>query len=379
MKLLPCITFASLILAGCTAPEGANPAPRCSASSECASGYVCYRGFCVVDRNADGPMSPDGTPAQGLPPEEPADAQVLAADAASVSEPAADASAGGGAPDTAGMPARDGGGELDAGAPTSSPVADASAPSPDDATAPASGPGACARETLTQRADAYLAAMASGDVASLRAHSAVRYTENGLVEELGQGVWRGRPRSVFARHAIDEASCSSVTQAVLQELFGRTVFGVRLRYVEEQLLEVEAQVVARNGQYFEPDAIIPSGADPWVAPVPADMRMSREALQRLAENYLASTQNAALLPAHATSCIRRQNGRPMDNRGSCSAIPGNQPFEELRYPVIDETAGIVTAIGLYNRFVGMYLFKAQDGLVQNIEVVGGVGSRSTGW
>jgi hypothetical protein len=369
MKLIHRIAFTSLIAAACTAPEGANPAPRCSTSADCATGSACYRGFCVIDPEVDQAMGPSETPGRGDRPDEPTDEPMSEADA-------------GAPPDTSGRDAAPGSkdtdadDDADAGAISTTPSTDASAPVADGATPPA---GACTRETLKQRADAYLAAMASGDVSSLRAHPAVRYTENGAVKQLGQGAWVGRPRTEFARHAIDETTCSSATEAVLQELLGRTVLGVRLRYVEEQLLEVEAQVVARNGQYFAPDAIVQSGEDPFIAPVPLGMRMSREALRKVAENYFASTQSAALLPAHATTCVRRQNGEPMDNRGSCSAIPGNKPFEAQRYPVIDETAGIVAAVVLYDRYVGMYLFKVQEGLVQNIEVVGGAGSRTTGW
>ena len=69
----------------------------------------------------------------------------------------------------------------------------------------------------------------------------------------------------------------------------------------------------------------------------------------------------------------------MDNEGSCGVRPGSERFEQRRYPVIDEASGIVTAIVMYQSFVGMYLFKVENGTVQNIEVVGGASTTSPGW
>jgi hypothetical protein len=166
---------------------------------------------------------------------------------------------------------------------------------------------------------------------------------------------------------------------VLSANASRIVFGVRLRYLEEQLFEAEAQVVPRNDEYYEPAALIPSGPDPWVEPVPAPLRMSRDALSQLAADYFDSTNDTSLLPAHAPSCLRRQNGALMPPQGSCGRPPANRPFAERRYPVIDELTGIVTAIVLFDRFVGMYLIKAQGGVIQNIDIVGGAASGSSGW
>jgi hypothetical protein len=232
---------------------------------------------------------------------------------------------------------------------------------------------------LRQRADAYLTAMAEGDVASLNKHPSLRYTENGQAQQLGLGVWLGRPKAQFARHVLDEERCGVATLAVLRGNSGRVILGVRLRYLDSQLLEVEAQVVVQNFQFFNPDAIIPVGADPWVQPVPAAMQMSREALNQLLANYFDSASVPALLPPHDPGCRRRQDGVLMAQQGSCGVAPGTHPFEERRYPLVDVTNGIATAIVIYDRYVGMYLFKVSGGVIQNIDIVGGAMSASSGW
>jgi len=221
--------------------------------------------------------------------------------------------------------------------------------------------------------------MASGDLASLPKHSSLRYTENGQMQQLGLGLWINRPKAQFVRHVLDEGRCAAAILAVLRGNTGRIIFGVRLRYVDDQLLEVEAHVVPQNFQFFNPEGIIPDGPDPWVEPVPATMRQPREGLNQLLANYFDSAAQPSLLPPHAASCRRRQDGVLMAQQGSCGVPPGSQPFTEKRYPVVDETNGIATAIVVYERYLGMYLFKVSGGVIQNIDIVGGALSQGSGW
>jgi hypothetical protein len=271
-------------------------------------------------------------------------------------------------------------------------VADAgSAPTPtadDDAGVAESDPTApemptaadgCSRERLIARADAYLDALARGDVPALNAHANVRYTENGQTQLLGLGLWLEQPRSEFARHAADEAQCSSVTEAVLSTLTGRVVFAVRLRYIDDRLLEVEAHIARSGAPYFEPDAIIPSGPDPWLEPLAPEQRSSAAALTALAMRYFDSTADASLLPAHEPECVRRQNGRLMDSQGSCAVPPGPRRFEQLRYAVTDETTGVVALVVKYGDYIGFYLLKQRAMQLQAIEVIGGASAATTGW
>jgi hypothetical protein len=267
----------------------------------------------------------------------------------------------------------------DAGAPGASQPAKrdaAAAPAADAGRADVTPIKGCTRDALRDRAAAYLTAMASGDTTSLQLHPAVRYTENGQQQMLGLGLWLTHPKAEFARHVLDAVSCSTVTEAVLNDLQGRKVFGVRLRYVDEQLLEIEAQVVPKNTSYYDPDGLIASDPDPWLAPVTPQ---SRDAMMRLADNYFDSSTDASLLPPSAPTCKRRQNGQLMGDNGSCNIPAGVDSFRQRRYPVIDEPNGIVTAIVLYRTFIGMYLFKIQGDTIQIIDVIGGANTAMSGW
>lgn len=237
----------------------------------------------------------------------------------------------------------------------------------------------CSREQLTERAQSYLTALASGDPSMLSLHERVRYTENGAEQVLGFGLWLSRPRSEFARHVLDVNACSTATEAVLRDVTGRIVLGLRLQYLDDQLLEVEAQVVPRNDQYYAPENIIPDGEDPWLQPIPIEQRSSAIELSRVAMSYFDSSADLRLLPPSAEGCERRQNGALMQDGGSCRIAPGDRRFEQQRFEVLDETTGIVSAHTKYSDFIGMYLIKVQAGTIMDIEVIGGASAASTGW
>lgn len=58
-------TILSIVVAAgalaCTAPESVNPAPRCSADSDCAGSAHCHSGFCVPDDHGDAGAREDGS------------------------------------------------------------------------------------------------------------------------------------------------------------------------------------------------------------------------------------------------------------------------------------------------------------------------------
>jgi hypothetical protein len=246
-------------------------------------------------------------------------------------------------------------------------------------TGTATGNPQCTRDALRSKADAYFKAMASGETSSLRLHAAVRYTENGRDTQLGTSVWLRRPSVDFVRHVLDETTCSTVSEAVVSALTARLIVAVRLLYLAGQLLEIEAQTVPDDAALTNIDAIIPKGGDAWLEAVPEAMRMSRETLMRFADTCFNAAIGGGDVPAWAPECRRQQNGIPMEQLGSCDVAPGNMRFEQRRYPVVDETNGIVTAAVLYNNHIGFYLFKMAGDRMRNIEVLGGATGASSGW
>jgi hypothetical protein len=237
----------------------------------------------------------------------------------------------------------------------------------------------CGADVLQARLQAYLDAMASGDPQSLSVHPSVHYTENGEAQRLGSGVWTSRPEALFARSALDTQQCGSVTEAVLTDRFGaQIIFGLRLRYAEALLIDVEAMVVRRDPNLFAPEAIVVSGPDPWLMPTPSEKRMSRDALLAVAEAFFQSIVVPDVAPPHATGCMLRQNGVEVGG-GDCAPGRNAERFEQLRYPVIDETTGLVGAVGLGHNLLVMFVIKIEDGTLLNIDSVGGHATSSSGW
>jgi hypothetical protein len=248
-------------------------------------------------------------------------------------------------------------------------------------TMPAGNAPECDRERLRAKADEFLQALSTGDPATLNLHPSVRYTENGREEPLGSGIWLRHPKPDFSRHVLDEVRCTTMTEAVLSALTARIVFGVRLLYRDGQLLEAEAQTVPENATLLRDiDGIIPMAgvADPWTVAVPEGMRGSRESLMGLVERYFGSAAGDGTVPASAPDCRRRQNGAFLGD-GLCTTTPGTMRFEMVRYPVLDETNGITTAVVRYDGHLGFYMIKVIDGVVQNIEITGGASAASAGW
>lgn len=266
----------------------------------------------------------------------------------------------------------------DAGSAPSAP-SDPTAPSHPTTTAPATSSAPCERELLRRKADAYMAALTTGNAQALNLHPRVRYTENGRDTMLGSGIWTRHATVDFARHVVDEVTCTTVTQAVLSARTVRSVFGVRLSYRDGQLLEAEAQVVPDNlTTLIDIETLIPDGDDPWAETVPEAMRSSRAALLALAERYFDAAAGGVAVPPSAAGCMRHQNGAPLGD-GRCDVPPGKMRFEQKRFPAIDESHGVVTAIILYDKYIGQYMIRVIDGVVQAIEITGGASSATTGW
>ena len=233
------------------------------------------------------------------------------------------------------------------------------------------------RKELERRAETFLRSLAAGSPSKLPLGDNLRYTENGREMAVSQGLWSGSPNPRFAHHFIDEQQCGTVTVALLMRDQEVVIYGARLRYETAQLIDIESFVIQPDRNRFEPEGVA-RRPDPWLTPPPEAQRMSRDELQRLGQAYFDSAVDNGPLPPHSPTCERRQNGALIEG-GACDARAGNRPFENIRYPVIDETQGVLSAFVLYNGRGGFYLFKAADNVLHNIDIIGGVSSMDGGW
>jgi hypothetical protein len=178
---------------------------------------------------------------------------------------------------------------------------------------------------------------------------------------------------------LDEQRCSSATEAVLSATSGDIVFGLRLRHVDDKLIDVEAQVIYPHLEYYNPDGVVVIGDDPWLQPLAADKRQDASALIAVAESFWEAPVEPSTMPSAAAGCEIRQNGVEVGVKGSCVLARDGQRFEQARFPVVDVTIGVVTSIGRRRGFLFMGFARVQDSSLLDVEIVGGVANATTGW
>src|SRR4029453_14769939 len=100
------------------------------------------------------------------------------------------------------------------------------------------------RSTIT----AYFTALAAHSAATLPTASNVKFTENGRVMTLGQGLWMTAGAVKYSQSALDVEICSSATHAVVPEGSMDIPFPPRLKLVNQQITEIET-IAVREGDY----------------------------------------------------------------------------------------------------------------------------------
>lgn len=162
--------------------------------------------------------------------------------------------------------------------------------------APASGAApeaACDRRCLVDLADRYMSALVRHDPSTLPWANAVRYSENGVPMQVGEGEWStvtGASKSPLV--AADPATGSVAWLGVVEEHGDPAFYGMRLDVHDGRIAAVEATIdPARGGGPFGEAAMqLPEAA--FTQAVPAGKRSPRARLAELVQHYNASHRPA---------------------------------------------------------------------------------------
>jgi hypothetical protein len=179
--------------------------------------------------------------------------------------------------------------------------------------APPPAGAVCERVCLAQMADRYLTALAGRNAASLPLARNVRYTENGQVLELNDGLWGtatevGGYRQIFADSRGDELGL----YATLRENGYPVLLATRLKLTAGQVTEIES-VVMRPPSRTAPalERMEREGSKPWWDElVPEGERLTREELIVTAGKYfigLEKNDGKGEYP-FTSDCYRFENG-----------------------------------------------------------------------
>jgi hypothetical protein len=251
-----------------------------------------------------------------------------------------------------------------------------------------SGATPCTRELLRSTITAYFTALAAHSSSTLPLAPSVKFTENGKMMTLGEGLWRTAGAVKYAQSALDVEICSSGTHAVVPEGNMDVPVALRLRLQNGLITEIETIAVRPgdyklSGQTFASNtgAIIAANSTVmWETPPAAAQRNTRAELIAWIDKYFRMFPRGVCNTV--SSCRRLENGYGSFNctdGASCAAgQPTGTPAMNPRILLADPDTGIGVGMTMFMGNTDMHMFKMYGGQVYAVHAVLG-GATSSGW
>jgi len=234
----------------------------------------------------------------------------------------------------------------------------------------------CDRSCLKTTLDQYLDAVVEHNPAAAPLSVGFRQTENAVVRRSGTGLWQSaKALGKLQRRYVDAESGQAGYFGTLEEAGGPAIATLRLKVEDRKITEAE-WVVSRKGDpgigpqaggqanaaFNDSDYLI--AHPPVERVVPKGERLSRADLVAIANSYFdgLSAHDGTIIIAHP-GCTRVENGvlttqRPVQG-GSPSDCTGSGAMANIfavtarRYPIVDEEAGVVLGLVLFERKPGV--------------------------
>ena len=235
-------------------------------------------------------------------------------------------------------------------------------------------PQPCGRECLAGVMSSYLQALVSHDPARMPAARNVKYTENGVRLNLGDGLWQtASAMPTYRLDVIDEEAGQVGLLGRISENGNNNWFAVRLK-VEHDHKVSQIETLINRSISAGPGAGPPGGANkgntephPLMAEVtPKDKRLSRADLARIGNSYftgMADEKSGTNVP-FSPLCQRRENGTVTANntdaaKGSMQWLDCKSQFDtgfsvivtnirERRFAIVDRTKGLAFGWGYFD-------------------------------
>jgi hypothetical protein len=222
----------------------------------------------------------------------------------------------------------------------------------------------CDRACLNGFVDHYLSAMLAHDPSRLPVAKTVKFTEDGVPLELGDGLWAtaGAVRTYKLYFAEPEAGAVGA-YTVVEENGTPAILALRLKVVNRQIAEIETLVARKpTTSFLNTDNLIePRPA--FLETIPATERPSRNEMISMVGKYFDGIeQGRGDIVPFDPDCIRIENGiqtcpssasSPLGAL-SCAAQLSTKIFTYIqsvrprRFPVVDTERGLVLAIVRFN-------------------------------
>jgi hypothetical protein len=234
----------------------------------------------------------------------------------------------------------------------------------------------CDRACLKAALDRYLDAVVQHNTAAAQLSAGFRQTENAMVRRPGTGLWQtAQALGKLQRRYFDAESGQAGYFGTLEEANGPAIVTVRLKIEDRKISEAE-WVISRKGDpglgaaggqqanaaFNDPAYLI--AHPPGERVVPKGERLSRADMIAIANSYFdgLSAHDGTLIMAHP-GCVRVENGALTTQRplpaGGASDCTSNGAMANIfavtarRYPIVDEEAGAVLGLALFERKPGV--------------------------
>lgn len=226
----------------------------------------------------------------------------------------------------------------------------------------AARPG-CDHACVEGFADRYMAALAARDPGSAPFAKGVKFTENNVALEIGDGLW-GTVTGVGSAvlKVADPATGAVGLFGTVKEQGVESFYAMRLKVEAGRIVEAETLVSRKaafgTGPWGDPTKL---AFDPlYKEPVPPRERLPRERLVALADGYFSTLQqnDGTIRTAFDDACLRQENGTLTaghpDPKSGRAYLKCRQQFEtgayrwddrvrDRRYFLVDEAHGLVMA------------------------------------
>jgi hypothetical protein len=254
------------------------------------------------------------------------------------------------------------------------------------ATTTQSRAASCDRACLEGWVDRYFAAVIADDPRALPLAQNVRFTENGQVLPLGEGLWKSMKSAGNYRLEVVDADAGQIAliTTVVEDHADPAqgtpaLLALRLKVADGRIAEIE-QVLERNPQTAQRVEALGMPRAAFMTPVPAAERMSRAALIETADKYFTGMQRndgKGDYPFHPR-CDRIENGNrstnvptpagetrpdPKTARGYSGQWSCLEQFQsgllyfvsrirDRRYVAVDQERGVVAVFAFFDHMAG---------------------------
>ncbi len=243
----------------------------------------------------------------------------------------------------------------------------------------------CDRACLENWVDVYLDGLIANDPAAARVAPGARYTSNGQLLDIGDGIWRSARSKGTYRLYVTDVPAQQVTVLTNwgedvndSDEFQGAAMALRLKIENDQITEIEDIVIRDQALYDRLEAARPREA--YFETIPEDERMSRAELIETANKYFTGMQRNDGLGDYpfGDRCDRFENATLTTNQptpeGQTRPDPRTSPsysaqwscleqFEsgllhfvsrirDRRYVAVDEERGVVFAFGFFDHQAG---------------------------